>query len=186
VNRLLDELDAGALAADQRRLAREGAALVEGSQVQFTGRDTIVELDMSYVGQTHTVAVPLTGPLDVASIRAAFEARYRSSYGRLLEGIAMRVLNLRVAVVGRRPKLDLLRLAPRASGSIATAQRGTRRIYVDGRFAEAKVYARLDLPVGAVIPGPAILEQPDTTIFVDPDLAGSVDRFGNVILARKE
>jgi N-methylhydantoinase A len=186
VNRLLDELDVAALDADVRRLAREGAALVEGAKVQLTGCDTIVELDMSYVGQTHTVAVPLAGALDVAAIRAAFETRYRAAYGRLLEGIAMRVLNLRVAVVGRRPKLDLIGLAPKPGGSVGAAQRGTRRIYVDGSHAEAPIYARLALPAGAVVPGPAILEQPDTTILIDPGLAGSVDRFGNVILERKE
>jgi len=183
VNRLLDALDVGALAADVQRLARDGTALVERSQVQFIGCDTIVELDMSYVGQTHTVAVPLAGPLDAASIRAAFEARYRASYGRLLEGIAMRVLNLRVAVVGRRPKLDLMRLSPQAGGNVAAAKRGTRRIFVDGGFADAPVYARLDLPAGAVVAGPAMLEQPDTTIFIDPGLVGTLDRFGNVILA---
>jgi N-methylhydantoinase A len=183
VNRLLDQLDVAALGADVRRLAREGAALVEGAKVKLISCDTIVELDMSYVGQTHTVAVSLAGTLDAAAIRAAFEARYRAAYGRLLEGIAVRVLNLRVAVVGRRPKLDLIGLAPKPGGSAAAAQRGTRRIYVDGGYAEAPVYARLDLPAGAVIPGPAILEQPDTTIFIDPGLVGSVDRFGNVVLA---
>jgi N-methylhydantoinase A len=183
VNRLLEELDVAALGADVRRLAREGAALVEGAKVQLADCETIVELDMSYVGQTHTVAVPLAGALDAAAIHAAFEARYRAAYGRLLEGIAMRVLNLRVAVVGRRPKLDLIGLAPKPGGSVAAAQRGTRRIYVDGGFTQAPVYARLELPVGAVIPGPAILEQPDTTIFIDLGLVSSVDRFGNVVLA---
>jgi N-methylhydantoinase A len=183
VNRLLGEVDVAALGAHVRRLAQEGAALVESAKVKFTGCDTVVELDMSYVGQTHTVAVPLAGKLDAGAIRAAFEARYRAAYGRLLEGIAMRVLNLRVAVIGRRPNLDLAALAPTGSGSVAAAQRGTRRIYVDGRYMEAPVYARLALPADAVIPGPAILEQPDTTIFVDAGLVGAVDRFGNVILA---
>jgi N-methylhydantoinase A len=183
VNRLLDEVDVAALTADVRRLAREGAALVEGAKVRLTGCDTVVELDMSYVGQTHTVAVPLAGTLDAAAIRGAFETRYRAAYGRLLEGIAMRVLNLRVAVIGRRPKLDLIGLAPAPGGSVAAAQRGTRRVYVDGGFAAAPVYARLALPMDAVVPGPAILEQPDTTIFIDPGLVGSVDRFGNVVLA---
>ena len=185
VNRLLVELDVAALGSDLRRLARHGAALVEGAKVKLAGSDTIVELDMSYVGQTHTVAVPLVGTLDADAIRAAFEARYRAAYGRLLEGIAMRVLNLRVAVVGRRPKL-LIGLAPKPGGSVAAAQRGSRRVYVDGGYAEAPVYARLDLPVGTIVPGPAILEQPDTTIFIDPGLGGSVDCFGNVILERRQ
>src|SRR6202035_2851081 len=69
VNRLLDELDVAALGADVRRLAREGAALVEGAKVKLIGCDTIVELDMSYVGQTHTVAVSLAGTLAAVARR---------------------------------------------------------------------------------------------------------------------
>ena len=43
----------------------------------------------------------------------------------------------------------------------------------------------LKLPVGAVIPGPAILEQADATTFIDPGLAGRVDDYGNVIVERE-
>ena len=192
LNRLLEALDVEALDAEMRRLGAEGRALLDRSGVKFTGRDVIVELDMSYVGQTHTVAVPLrlavgevpTG-ITREFIRDAFERRYREVYGRLLDKIALRVLNLRLAVVGRRPKLDLALLAPTSGKSVAEAMLGMRPVYIEGKWADAPVFARLDLPPGTVIPGPAILEQPDTTIFIDPDLQGSVDRFGNVILSRK-
>jgi N-methylhydantoinase A len=33
--------------------------------------------------------------------------------------------------------------------------------------------------------GPALLEQADTTIFVDPGLIGEVDEFGNLIILPK-
>jgi N-methylhydantoinase A len=48
---------------------------------------------------------------------------------------------------------------------------------------EAAVHDRLALPVGAVIAGPAILEQLDATIYIEPGLSGEVDRFGNVLIA---
>jgi N-methylhydantoinase A len=44
------------------------------------------------------------------------------------------------------------------------------------------VYDRLRLSAGSRIAGPAILEQPDTTIYVDPELAARVDAFGNIVL----
>jgi len=31
-----------------------------------------------------------------------------------------------------------------------------------------------------------LLEQPDTTIFIDPDLEGAVDKFGNLVISRKD
>ncbi len=55
-----------------------------------------------------------------------------------------------------------------------------------GAWRETAIYDRLALPVGAEITGPAILEQPDTTIVVDPGLTGRVDRFGNIVLARAQ
>ncbi len=108
------------------------------------------------------------------------------AYGRLLDGIAVRLFNLRVAIVGYRPKLDLARLAPAPGTTIDDARRGRRATYVEGGWVEAEIFARLDLPIGARIAGPAILEQPDTTIFLEPDLEGEVDRFGNFIIGRRE
>ena len=55
-------------------------------------------------------------------------------------------------------------------------------IWHDGAEHSATIYERLDLPIGADILGPAILEQPDTTIFIDPGLTGVVDGFGNIII----
>ena len=62
------------------------------------------------------------------------------------------------------------------------AQRGTRAVHADGRWHEAPVYERLELAVGARVQGPALLEQPDTTIYVDPGLHAEVDRFGNLVI----
>ncbi|MBM3573575.1 MAG: hydantoinase/oxoprolinase family protein, partial [Alphaproteobacteria bacterium] len=191
VNRLLDDLDPAALERDMIQTAQAGLELLDRAGVDFGGRDIVWELDMSYVGQTHTVSVPLElaytgGPLGltVARVRAAFDLRYRQVYRRLLDGIAVRLLNLRTATIGRRPKFDLSLLAPSADCTKEKATIGQRPVWADGGWSDAMVYRRLDLPVGARIAGPAILEQPDTTTFVDPDLEAEVDRFGNLIIQR--
>jgi N-methylhydantoinase A len=188
VNRTLADVDVVAFNAEINRMAEQGARLLDQSGVAFTSRDTLVACDMLYLGQTHTVSAPVVWQagrlLDVAAIRDAFERRYREVYGRLLDNIPIRVLNIHVAVIGRRPKLDLAMLAP-LSGSIEQAKRGVRPVYVGGGWREAAVYARRELPVGAAIVGPAILEQEDTTIFVEPDLQARIDSLGNVILERQ-
>ncbi|HEX7006125.1 MAG TPA: hydantoinase/oxoprolinase family protein [Alphaproteobacteria bacterium] len=192
INQLLDELDVAALDAAMVGHTQAGLALLDRAGVSYEGVECLFELDMLYVGQTHTVAVPLPVALEGKTtgiardtIRDAFEARYRAAYGRLLDGIPIRLLNLRVAAIGRRPKFDLTLLAPAADTDMASARRGSRRVYVDGAWHEAAVYERLLLPVGARVEGPALLEQPDATIFVEPDLAGEVDRFGNFIISRR-
>jgi N-methylhydantoinase A len=57
-------------------------------------------------------------------------------------------------------------------------------VWFAGGWHATRVWSRLDLPAEAVIESPAILEQPDATIFIEPGLRGRVDRLGNVIVER--
>jgi N-methylhydantoinase A len=95
-------------------------------------------------------------------------------------------LNLRVSAIGLRPKFDLTLLAPAEGVGLEEVRTGTRQVWFDDKFHETGIYQRLPLSVGAHIPGPTILEQPDATICIEPDLEGMVDRFGNLIITRKE
>ena len=187
LNVALDALDEAGVNAEIGAIAAEGLALLDGAGTRFVAREVRVGFDMAYAGQTHTIAVEVASGegaprLTRAAIRAAFEAAYRAAYGRLLPGGMVRALNLRVAVIGTRPSFDLATLAPGPDASEEAARRGTRAIHFGERWFDASVHDRLALPVGARVEGPAVLEQPDTTIIVDPGLAATVDRFGNVIL----
>ncbi len=91
-------------------------------------------------------------------------------------------MNYRIAVIGTRPDLDMRVFAPLDGKPQHECQSGVRTIYADGRFTEAKIYQRLELAIGEKITGPALLEQPDSTIFIDPGLVGQIDEYGNVII----
>jgi N-methylhydantoinase A len=193
INKPLLDVDIADIDRQLVALGEDGLARLDASKVKFDGREVIFELDMSYVGQTHTVDVPLalkienrTTGITREEIAKAFETRYREVYGRPLEGVAMRFLNLRVAAIGRREKFDLRLLAPDPDATFEAARTGTRDVWIDGGWHQADIFARLDLPVGAEVPGPAILEQPDATIFIEPDLTGRVDEFGNLVITRKD
>ncbi|MEO0994194.1 MAG: hydantoinase/oxoprolinase family protein [Pseudomonadota bacterium] len=186
VNRLLEETDPAAVAGEMQRIAGETEAVVTGSGTTFSRVDRVYELDMLYVGQTHTVSVPLAPPdtgLTRATILETFATAYRATYGRVLEGIPVRIMNLRVAVIGRRPAFDMAALVPADGQAPEACQTGTRAVFAEGRSWSAPVYERLALAVGSEIQGPALLEQADTTIFVDPGLAARVDAYGNLIIA---
>ena len=187
INRLLEELDTAQLGQLVRDNAESGERLLQKAGIRLNGIEVACELDMNYVGQTHTIAVPLPGETlddsaDQEAIRSAFDQTYRVTYGRLLEDIPVRVLNLRVAVVGRRPTFDLSVISPAAN--TRTTITGERNVWVDGGWHSARIYERLSLPVGERIHGPAVLEQPDATIFIDPGLEGVVDGYGNLLVQR--
>ena len=81
-------------------------------------------------------------------------------------------------------QFDLTALAPTATGP--ATPRDTRSVHFGDRWHETAIYDRLALPVGTEIAGPAILEQPDTTVLIEPGLTGTVDRYGNTIITRTE
>ena len=191
LNLMLDGLDAGAL--DQRMATAGDAArsVVENAGIVVERIDVTFELDMHYLGQTHTVRVPL--PVTLASgrtgiseaiVRAAYERAYLAAFSRMLPGIPMRIVSLRTAAIGRRPAFDLAAFAPDATASLSNAERGTRQVFFGGAWVEARVWSRLDLPPDAVIDAPAVIEQPDATIFIEPGLRGRVDRLGNIVVER--
>jgi len=193
INTSLEELDIRNLISEIEEIAGEGRKSLAETSVTFEETENLFELDMLYVGQTHTVAVRLPvklakikTDLNIDLIRSAFESTYRKTFGRLLDNIGMRVLNLRVTVVGRRPKFNLSILGPSKDCTIEEAKIGTRKVWVNGAWSQADVFDRLDLPKDAVVSGPALLEQPDTTIFIEPDLKGIVDEFGNLVISRKK
>ena len=167
--------------------AASSARIASGSET-FDNLEEAIEADMLYAGQTHTVQVRLGGRADLTRTRleAAFADAYRAQIGAPLEGIPVRLVNLRLAVIARRDKLDLSVMAPVDGCSIAAARTGTRQIYAEGQWQTASIYDRLALGVGERVTGPVLLEQADTTIFVDPGLVGEVDAFGNLRIERAD
>lgn len=183
LNQPLAVLDTADLVARVEALAEACQARLDSAGVRFEGVREIVELDMLYVGQSHTVRVPVTREqLDRDGIARAFETAYRDAFGRALEGIPVRIMNLRYARIGVRPKFDLAVLAPQAGAMPESL--GTQRVYHAGQWWNAARYARLDLPVAATVAGPAILEQSDTTIWLEPGFSGRVDALGNLLITR--
>jgi N-methylhydantoinase A len=58
-----------------------------------------------------------------------------------------------------------------------------RTVWFDGHgAAETPVYHRDDLPAGAALEGPAIVEQLDSTTVIPPGVSAKVDRFLNIVM----
>jgi N-methylhydantoinase A len=189
VNLMLDGLPSTALKIRLDAARREASAVIAAAGIPVERIDVIYELDMHYLGQTHTVTVPLPiGPdtqgVNEGVVRRAFEQAYSASFSRLLPGLAVRIVSLRVAAIGRRPAFDFSVFAPEATASLASARIGSRLVWFDGGFCDTSVWSRLALPAGTAIAGPAILEQPDATTVIEPGHVGRVDPIGNLIVER--
>ena len=182
----LATIDIKALSDVITDFSKRGEQQLTEANAEFSTIENRVSLDMLYLGQTHTVDVLLTtdevSDLSQDLIRAAFEKHYLQTYGRLLDNVEIGIINLRTAVIGKRPKFDLSTLAPTDSHTIEHAKTDVRQVYFNGESCKATIYDRLVLPIGASVTGPCVLEQPDTTIWIEPGFCAEVDVLGNLIV----
>jgi N-methylhydantoinase A len=164
----------------------EGRSLLGGAGVAPTAITIRREADMRYVGQGHEIRVALPdGPLDagaVALVRTRFEDRYRGLFGRLGPPVPLEIINWRAVVSGPRPEL---RLDFGASGPVGrNPRKGVRPAYLPdaGGWVETPVYDRYLLEPGAVVDGPAIVEERESTLIIGPGGRGQVDPHRNLVV----
>ncbi|MEL6476294.1 MAG: hydantoinase/oxoprolinase family protein [Pseudomonadota bacterium] len=163
----------------------EGEAMLSRQNIALTGTRTLHALDMQFAGQTHLIRVALeTATPSRAEIQTAFEAAYWERFRVRLDRMPAMVVNLVTSVIGTRAGVDLACLLDpeQRRATLAEAQTGQRQVVFDGTAHATPLYAREALPAAAEIPGPAIVEQMDTTILIPPGDRARGDAIGNLIL----
>jgi N-methylhydantoinase A len=182
---------------DPARVAQHFAALEDKGRAQLSadGIDPAAarlarSADVRYKGQINEVEVPVAaGGLDEAALAQLvgdFHRRYETVYGRgagfqeaRVEIVTYRV---RASAVSAKPRIVAAREADRTPSREAGA--GTRAVYWSelGDFEATPVFWGDKLAPGNVVPGPAIIQVPDTTVVVHPFESARVDPYGNVLI----
>ena len=183
VGRSLREIagsDADAILLNQVKCGHE---LIARENVAVEEIEVSHEADLLYAGQSHVIRIPIESPgFDPIVVLETFVERYRERFEAELPEMRPVLMALRTAIIGRRPRLDLARLAPKAGERLEDAATSVRRAYFDGTWHETPVFVRERLPLGIQLKGPAIFEQMDATTVVEPDDTLVVDEVGNLII----
>ena len=137
---------------------------------------------LCYPGQTFDMPVPLAGR--GGSVTARVLADTVERFHRLHEELhtyacrdeepILRGLRLKAVAEGEKPAFP--RLPRKSSGS---PRLGARKAFFRGRFVATPTYDGSRLTSGHAILGPAIVEEPFTTIVVYPGQRATVDALGN-------
>jgi N-methylhydantoinase A len=124
-----------------------------------------VHLDLRYVGQEFTLQVPVSvGQIeagDRAGIRAAFDVLYEHRYAHHSPDEPVEMVNIRLALIGKRPKLAFPRLAE--AGAAEPAGRREVHFADTHKAVLCPVYRREALGAGSAIAGPALIQEHGTT-----------------------
>ena len=169
---------ADAILAAQKQ---QGVDLIEAQHVTFDGIDVEYEIDLLYEGQTHLFRVPISSPgFDPVKIAEAFAEAYALRFAIRLPEMRPIAVNLRTTVLGRRPAFPFNAFAPDGDGDSPTK---TRSVRFDGSWLETPIFRREHLRKSHPITGPAVVEQMDTTVLIEPGCEALVDGFGNIIIS---
>ncbi len=142
-----------------------------------------VSFDMRYAAQAYElrIAVPAAHllALDSDTLAELFHDEHERLYGFREPATPVETATVRLAVIGRVPPVRLAEAPP--TRPVPSAN---RTVWHKGRALSAAIYARADIGAGAVVPGPAVVEQLDTTTLILPGWHATADRIGTLHLTR--
>ena len=164
-------------------------ALATFREEQVDGADVTLDFsaDLRYVGQFNEVEAPgfSGGTADSAAWKQLVDQFHRlhdERYGYSLPHAEVELINLRLSATGatKKPVTQKHELGGPAADH---ARKGARPAWFDNRMVTVPVYDGLALQPGNRLPGPAIVEQPTTTIVLPGDTGLSCDQWGNYLLS---
>ena len=185
VNRPLDQVDMTNVQGIFTEQINDGRNLIDSETIEINDMRILHGADMQFIGQTHLISIPLPSQdTSREEIQRIFEAAYFDRFQVELPEIRANLVNLKTSVIGLRPEFDLGRIldASLRSASVDEAADGERPVWFDGEWHATTIYARDRLPIGGEFIGPAIVEQMDTTIVIEPGNSVEVDRDGNLLI----
>ena len=170
-----------AIAAHLEGLEEEAAAWVSREGVLVGEHDFVVSFNLRYPSQAYelTVIVPpeRREGLNGETVAQLFHEEHHRRYGFNNPETPVQTTTIRLGVIGKVAPIDL----PAAEAGAAEPS-GRREIWHEGRSIPVDVYPRAGVGAGAVVQGPAIIEQADTTTFLLPGWQARADRLGTLHL----
>jgi N-methylhydantoinase A len=177
-----DRADPAAIEDIFKKLIALGQSKMAADGIAADRVDVRRQADMRYTGQSYELTIELASDAadQIKDAVDRFHDRHKDLYGHSNPGAPVELVNLRTVHVhhadsqtGRYPG-PIADAAPSAGRS--TAPITHREAYFDapGAYVRTPIYDRRSMAAGVTIEGPAIIEQPDTTVVVHPSQRASM------------
>jgi N-methylhydantoinase A len=190
----LGALDNGLVERVFNELAVDGKTQMERDGISGDVADFRFYADLRYVGQEHALAIRIhTASMltsDTDAIRQLFHEEHDQRYGQAAIEEQLEIVNLRLVLTAPREdtmaeqwlteKWEVTEIIPETA----------RHVVYDNpeKPLLARILWRPSMPAGMQITGPAVIEEPNSTILVHPGDLVTVTEAGHLVidLARKD
>ena len=144
--------------------------------------------DLRYVGQEHALQIAVEGPHaltdNLDALRRLFHAEHDKRYGQAAIEESLEIVNVRLVVTAARTDRlaeNWLTAPWTAEGTIEERKRDV--IFGDAaRPVPTRILWRPALPVGFTLEGPAVIEEPNSTILIHPGDRVMVGESGHLVV----
>lgn len=182
----MPSLDLDKVSELYREMQNEAITTLRSENVASDAIELVFTADVRYVGQFDEIEVPLEfdGELTPAALKqliADFEDKHEALNGYSMRGETTELINVRLTAFGRTTKPALTE-DPSAGPDPSAAHKGTREALFSGSCIQVDVYDGLALQRDNRIVGPAIVEQPTTTVVLIEGYALTVDAQGTYVI----
>ncbi|MCY4366562.1 MAG: hydantoinase/oxoprolinase family protein [Chloroflexi bacterium] len=184
--RKLPDYDADGMQSIYRDLEAEATNWLDSEAVSRDLQELARSADLRYAHQGFEVTVELAGVMvDEDSLEATIQ-RFHQEHHRLF-GFSLdqpvEFVTLRVTARGHLEPAGRA-IYSRSLEGPADASPGQREVFFEdaGGFVACDIYRRDRLVPGSTIGGPAILENVDSTVVIEPGWKARIDDYGNCIL----
>jgi N-methylhydantoinase A len=148
--------------------------------------------DIRYEGQFNEIATPVPSTngegfsqAQLPALVDNFNKRHDVFYGYSLPGFIQELMSLRLTAVGQVEKPKFAGM-PYLGVSAEHALKDRREIYWEGEWVSAPTYDGSKMGHGNKLSGPAIIEEPTTTIVVPPHWRAQCDEYGNYLIYQRD
>lgn len=180
-NRPLKDLSDDMLRACLQEQISQGREAIARDGIPVSEIQVFHHAQMQYQGQSHLLTVAVdSGDISVARLQDAFAQAYWQRFQVELSELRPVLVTLDTSLVGKRHEVALAALATRSDDPPAPRQRPVW--FAETGWTDTPVLTREHIPAEGLA-GPAIIEQLDATIVLDPGTRARSDTCGNLIIS---
>jgi len=185
---LLGTLTAEQVGAVFAELLEAGKAQVARDGIDPKTADFAFLADLRYVGQEHTIAIPISDPKllsgDFSPLRAAFDAEHDQRYGQAAPDERLEIVNVRLVVTAARQDTLAERWLSEKWTPEPPVPDQWRDVIVNdaAKPVRTRIVWRPSLPAGGKVEGPAVIEEPNATTFIHPGDVATVSEHGHLVI----
>ena len=164
---------------------KKGVELIKKQGLKLTSISSNFSLDMQFIGQTHILRIelPNSNP-DLDYLQKSFEKSYLNRFKVKLSEIKANIVNVNTTIQGHKAPFDISLLNNKLDRrlDLDDALLEYRNVYFKDKFLNTPIYSRDRMPFEFEMKVPAIIEQMDTTILIEPNDKVYGDYLGNMFI----